>query len=236
MPAPSTFGRDHAFRRNRAASPRKPPACRTLAAGLASAFPYRCWLLNGRLSQRGRKLASSLAPNSRSGLLQLVARLYEVHVPIRLRPVADDELASFVASTRDGYLISLVNDAGMGEEEAHEKTERDFAMLVREGRPVAGQQLFIVEETETSEPVGRVWLGERFPGEPIGFLYDIEIDGRFRGRGLGREAMLLVEQEARRRGFVEIRLNVFGGNETARSLYRSLQYVEFAIGMRKRLT
>ena len=47
--------------------------------------------------------------------------------------------------------------------------------------------------------------------------------------------MLLVEQEARRRGFVEIRLNVFGGNETARSLYRSLQYVEFAIGMRKRL-
>lgn len=177
-----------------------------------------------------------MAANSRSGLLQVVARLYEVRVPIRLRPVADDELVSFVASTRDGYLISLVNDAGMGEEEAHEKTERDFAMLVREGRPVAGQQLFIVEETETSEPVGRVWLGERFPGQPIGFLYDIEIDGRFRGRGLGREAMLLVEQEARRRGFVEIRLNVFGGNETARSLYRSLQYVEFAIGMRKRLT
>jgi ribosomal protein S18 acetylase RimI-like enzyme len=171
----------------------------------------------------------------RLGLLQLVARLYEVRVPIRLRPVADDELASFVASTRDGYLISLVNDAGMGEEEAHEKTERDFAMLVREGRPVAGQQLFIVEETETSEPVGRVWLGERFPGQ-IGFLYDIEIDGRFRGRGFGREAMLLVEQEARRRGFVEIRLNVFGGNETARSLYRSLQYAEFAIAMRKRLT
>jgi ribosomal protein S18 acetylase RimI-like enzyme len=176
-----------------------------------------------------------MAANSRSGLLQLVARLYEVRVPIRLRPVADDELASFVASTRDGYLISLVNDAGMGEEEAHEKTERDFAMLVREGRPVAGQQLFIVEETETSEPVGRVWLGERFPGQ-IGFLYDIEIDGRFRGRGFGREAMLLVEQEARRRGFVEIRLNVFGGNETARSLYRSLQYAEFAIAMRKRLT
>jgi ribosomal protein S18 acetylase RimI-like enzyme len=48
--------------------------------------------------------------------------------------------------------------------------------------------------------------------------------------------MLLVEEEARRRGFAEIRLNVFGGNETAYSLYRSLQYVEFTIGMRKRLT
>jgi ribosomal protein S18 acetylase RimI-like enzyme len=77
---------------------------------------------------------------------------------------------------------------------------------------------------------------ESVPGQPIGFLYDIEIEERFRGRGLGRETMLLVEQEARRRGFVEIRLNVFSGNETARSLYRSLRYVEFAIGMRKRLS
>ncbi len=157
-------------------------------------------------------------------------------MPVRLRPVDDDEVASFVAAARDGYTLSMVNDAGMEEEEARAKAERDFALLVREGSPVAGQQLFIIEETETSEHVGRVWLGEPLPGQPIGFLYDIEIEGRFRGRGLGREAMLLVEQEARRRGFVEIRLNVFGGNETARSLYRSLGYAEFAIGMRKRLS
>ena len=155
---------------------------------------------------------------------------------IRLRPVGDDEVASFIASTRDGYALSMVKDAGMAEAEAHEKAERDFALLVRDGRPVEGQQLFIVEDTGTRERVGRVWLGERFAGQPIGFLYDIQIEERFRGCGLGREAMLLVEQEARRRGFVEIRLNVFGGNETARSLYSSLQYVEFAIGMRKRLT
>ena len=155
---------------------------------------------------------------------------------VRLRPVDDDEVASFVASAREGYTLSMVNDGGMGEQEASAKAEHDFAMLVREGHPVAGQQLFIIEETQTSERVGRVWLGEPLPGQPIGFLYDIEIEETFRGRGLGREAMLLVEQEARRRGFVEIRLNVFAANETARSLYHSLGYVEFAIGMRKRLS
>jgi Acetyltransferase (GNAT) family. len=48
--------------------------------------------------------------------------------------------------------------------------------------------------------------------------------------------MLLIEEEARRRGFTEIRLNVFGGNEIARSLYRSLGYAEFAVAMRKRLS
>jgi ribosomal protein S18 acetylase RimI-like enzyme len=155
---------------------------------------------------------------------------------VRLRPLPEEETASFVASTREAYTRDMVTDAGMSEEEARAKAERDFAMLVREGRPIAGQQLFWVENPETGERIGRVWLGERFRGQPIGFLYEVEIEPAFRGRGLGREAMLLVEEEARRRGFTEIRLNVFGGNEVARSLYRSLGYAEFAIGMRKRLS
>jgi ribosomal protein S18 acetylase RimI-like enzyme len=156
-------------------------------------------------------------------------------VPIRLRPVAEDEVASFVASTRDGYTLAMVTDAGMGEEDARAKAEQDFALLAPEGQPGAGQHLFVIEQAETNEPIGRVWLGERFQGQPIGVLYDVEIEERFRGRGLGREAMRLIEEEARRRGFSEIRLNVWGGNEIARSLYRSLQYVEFAIAMRKRI-
>jgi ribosomal protein S18 acetylase RimI-like enzyme len=109
-------------------------------------------------------------------------------------------------------------------------------VLVSDGLPVAGQQLFWVERGETNERIGRVWLGEREDGQPVGVLYDIEIGSAFRGRGLGRELMLLIEEEARRRGFTEIRLNVFGGNEIARSLYRSLGYAEFAIAMRKRLS
>jgi len=47
--------------------------------------------------------------------------------------------------------------------------------------------------------------------------------------------MLLAEAEAHRRGFRRIGLNVFGGNEIARNLYRSLGYTETAIHMRKNL-
>jgi ribosomal protein S18 acetylase RimI-like enzyme len=82
----------------------------------------------------------------------------------------------------------------------------------------------------------RPWLAERHRDRSIAFVYDIEIDPAFRGSGLGRAAMLLLEDEAKRLGLAEIRLNVFGGNDVARSLYRSLGYDEFAIGMRKRLT
>ena len=45
--------------------------------------------------------------------------------------------------------------------------------------------------------------------------------------------MLLAEDEVRSRGLSHIALNVFGGNDVARSLYRSLGYAETAVFMRK---
>jgi hypothetical protein len=47
--------------------------------------------------------------------------------------------------------------------------------------------------------------------------------------------MLLLEEQVRALGLDQIALNVFGGNEVARSLYRSLDYAETAVWMRKRL-
>ena len=157
-------------------------------------------------------------------------------MPLHLRPISDEETGSFLAYVKDAYTREIATHAGLSEEEARGKAEGDFSLLVCDGRPVAGQQLFWVEKGETNERIGRVWLGEREAGQPVGVLYDIEIGSAFRGRGLGRQLLLLIEEEARRRGFTEIRLNVFGGNEIARSLYRSLGYAEFAIAMRERLS
>jgi ribosomal protein S18 acetylase RimI-like enzyme len=47
--------------------------------------------------------------------------------------------------------------------------------------------------------------------------------------------MELFEAEARREGFTRIELNVWGGNERARSLYRTLGYAELAVQMGKPL-
>ena len=47
--------------------------------------------------------------------------------------------------------------------------------------------------------------------------------------------MLAFEERARELGAEKVTLNVFGGNDVARSLYRSLGYVEESVHMRKRL-
>ena len=80
--------------------------------------------------------------------------------------------------------------------------------------------------------MGSVFLGVR---DRRRWLYDITIDEAARGRGFGRATMLALEGEVKALGFAEIGLNVWGGNEVARSLYRSLGYAEVSVGMRKRL-
>jgi len=72
-------------------------------------------------------------------------------------------------------------------------------------------------------------------GRRVLFVYDISIDPRFQGRGYGRATMTLAEGEARARGISRLELNVFGGNDVARGLYRSLGYVETAVQMAKDL-
>jgi ribosomal protein S18 acetylase RimI-like enzyme len=65
------------------------------------------------------------------------------------------------------------------------------------------------------------------------WVWSVALDEEHRGRGLGRAAMLLAEDEARRRGATEIGLNVFGFNDVALGLYRSLGYESVSVQMRK---
>ena len=103
-----------------------------------------------------------------------------------------------------------------------------------QGRHDAALDVFVVEEA--GSPRGFAMLGERDTEMGrVAFVYGIELDQEHRGRGLGRAAMLQVEQRARERGLERIELNVFGANAPARGLYRSLGYEEIAVYMGKTL-
>ena len=124
----------------------------------------------------------------------------------------------------------------MTREEAEEKAASDHASLFPGGRPQADHHMYILE-SETGEAVGYLfWARREAPGSGSrAFLYQILIDERFRGRGFGRQAMELLETEVRADGLPGIDLNVWGGNDPARSLYRKLGYGEQAVFMTKDL-
>jgi ribosomal protein S18 acetylase RimI-like enzyme len=154
---------------------------------------------------------------------------------IRLRPLRDEELPTFIEASRADYVEGMVAHARMPEDFARGKAEHDLAEYLGAGSIPAGHGLYWIEDG--GERVGRLWFAER-PSRRVGrlaWLYELEIDEPFRGRGYGRRATALLEEEVKARGITEIQLNVWGGNEAARSLYRSQGYFDRAVEMAKEL-
>ena len=156
-------------------------------------------------------------------------------VAVAIRKMSDDEFEQWLPRMREDYAQGIAEQGGVPAETARAKAAEEIEDLFPEGLPSPLQSVYVVEAD--GAPVGELWVAERHEVLHRGalWIFQVRIDEQARGRGYGREAMLLAENEARRRGLDRIALNVFGGNEAARNLYRSLGYDEQAVTMRKAL-
>jgi ribosomal protein S18 acetylase RimI-like enzyme len=150
-----------------------------------------------------------------------------------IRPLREDEYDAFVGRGLAFYVNDMVA-AGVDRDVAQAKADRDLPQILPQGLATPDHSMYAIEDE--GRFAGYLWLCDRDSelGHSL-FVYAIEIDEEFRGRGLGRAAMVFAEEEAKRLGIAKVALNVFGGNEVARRLYRSLGYQETAIHMEKRV-
>jgi ribosomal protein S18 acetylase RimI-like enzyme len=155
-------------------------------------------------------------------------------VNLSLRPLPADEFGSWFAAMRDSYAEDMARDAGLAPDRATARAAAQMDELFPGRAPSPDQLVYVVEAA--GERVGQLWLCARDDGvQPALFIYFVGIDEDHRGKGYGKAAMELAEAEARRLGMDRVALNVFGRNEVARNLYRSLGYEENAVAMSKKL-
>ena len=152
-----------------------------------------------------------------------------------LRPIDTTRLATWIERSRDEYARDLVA-AGKRPEVAAREAAEGMAESFPNGRPSPGHAVFdVVDDSGTA--VGYLWIGPDTSGDDGSWwIWDVLVDAEHRGRGLGRQAMLLGEEYARAQGAHTIGLNVFAFNASARRLYESLGYQPASIRMRKRLS
>jgi ribosomal protein S18 acetylase RimI-like enzyme len=150
-----------------------------------------------------------------------------------IRPLREAEYEAFVDRGMAFYVDDMMR-AGIDREVAQAKADKELPQLLPAGLATPDHYMYAIEDDERF--AGYLWLCDR-DGE-LGhslFVYAVEVDEEFRGRGLGRAAMEFAEREARRLGIAKVALNVFGGNDVARGLYLSLGYQETAVHMEKRV-
>ena len=152
---------------------------------------------------------------------------------VELIPVDPSALPAWVEAQRIEYVrarMTAGDDLHAAERNARESHERYFP----QGRPAPGHEVFRV--VAEGVPVGVLWVGPH-PNdlEGVAWVWDVEIDEPFRGRGYGRAAMLAAESWAVGTGYRALALNVFGHNTVARGLYESLGFETTAVQLRKEL-
>jgi ribosomal protein S18 acetylase RimI-like enzyme len=151
---------------------------------------------------------------------------------VTLRPLRDDEFDAHLATTMEWYARDLVEHAGFDAESAARKSREDNERLFSAGLGASQVHVRVIEVGGARAGV-LMWAPQERYGRRFAWLYQIEVDPALRGRGIGRRAMELLEEEVRARGLARLELNVFGGNQVARRLYGTLGFDEVAVTMGK---
>jgi len=154
---------------------------------------------------------------------------------VTLAPMTDEAYARWLPAAIRSYAADKVRVGAWPIDEAQERSARAFAELLPDGPQTAGQELRSIV-TADGKTVGVLWFGPAGGGtDGVAFIWDIEVDEAYRGRGFGRAALQALEPLVLAQGYRAIGLHAFGDNEVARNLYRSAGYVETDVSMRKSL-
>jgi len=144
------------------------------------------------------------------------------------------EFEAFLARAIPEYAENNVRAGYWSVSESLEKSREVYDRNLPQGIETENHFLYTVHEG--GDAVGMVWMRVDLKSPTkSGFIFELYVDEKFRGRGYGKQAMLLIEEKARELGLKSMGLHVFAVNAVARNLYESVGYEVSSLNMIKKL-
>ena len=155
---------------------------------------------------------------------------------VTLRPMTSSEFEAYIPVLLEGYARERANNLHDSLESQLAEAEKQTSELLPQGVQTPNHFLWhvIAEERGASVTVGNLWV---FPDTAAhkAFIYDIQIDQPYQGKGYGGDTLACLENELRPYSVRQIGLSVFGDNERAFRLYQKAGYYIVATHMQKDL-
>ncbi|HET7143864.1 MAG TPA: GNAT family N-acetyltransferase [Anaerolineales bacterium] len=151
----------------------------------------------------------------------------------KLVPMTQAKYDAFLERSIPEYAADHVRAGNWVESESVEKSRKEFEALLPQGLNSEDNHLYTLFDGDVA--IGMTWMKIRSHPSKSGFIYDVFIEERFRGKGYGKSLMLLLEEKAREMGLKSLELHVFGSNHVARNLYEAIGYEITNVLMRKTL-
>ncbi|WP_226036606.1 GNAT family N-acetyltransferase [Aquibacillus saliphilus] len=151
---------------------------------------------------------------------------------IKLSKVNKVEFDKYLDFLISDHAQEIIKNFNLTMEQALEESEMMINDMFKDGVSTEGQYLYNIEDVNSNQKVGILWYSI-IPEINQAYLYHILIDESHRGKGYGRKSLEKLQSKLKEYGVISIGLSVFGSNEGAYRLYKTLGYSTTRISMEK---
>lgn len=147
----------------------------------------------------------------------------------------EDEFSSYLDSFVLEFAAEVASTYGITERAAQEQVKREMELDLPDGINTTGHVLLcLVDSIDPERLVGYLWYKQNLETN-MAFIMDFSILPAYQGQGLGKQALIALEQELKRQGFQQIKLRVAPDNNRARHVYEATGFQVTGINMSKPL-
>ena len=157
-------------------------------------------------------------------------------VMVRLEPMSEADFRESLRRSIPRHAADYVRRGLWSEKASLGAMEREFARMLPNGCKTPDRFFANVVDSGSGQRVGEIWYTVQEQGGKIRFWVDwICIDSDHRRKGYATVTLLLMEEEARKRGADRIGLSVWFDNPEAIALYAKLGFAPASMWMMKPL-
>ncbi|MER9307104.1 GNAT family N-acetyltransferase [Mesorhizobium sp. M0293] len=155
---------------------------------------------------------------------------------ISLRPMRDSEFLAYLDYFIPDYASEIASNYRLSDNESLAQAKQEIASDLPDGVDTIGHVLLcVIDPTGTPEKlIGYLWY-KQDPTMRAAFISDFHIFPAYQGQGLGKQALEVLENDLKRKGFQQIKLRVAGDNKRARHVYEVTGFQVTGINMSKPL-
>ncbi len=142
---------------------------------------------------------------------------------LRLQPMPHTDFEEFRTISVQNYAKALSRNLRINYRRAGQLAVEELKSILPRGFFSDDHYFYNLVSDKEDKEIGKLWfyINRKLKSA---FLYDLMIFEEFQRKGYGREALLEMEKELKKKGIAVIRLNVFNDNRVARKLYQERGY------------
>lgn len=146
----------------------------------------------------------------------------------------DSEYPAYLDYFIPDYAAEISSNYGLSEPTSLAQAKREIAADLPDGVNTLGQVLLcLIDQSDSSETlIGYLWYRPDATMRSA-FISDFHILAAYQGKGLGKQALEVLENELKGKGFDQIKLRVAADNKRARHVYEVTGFRVTGVNMSK---